>query len=217
MKQQYYLLAAAFITLGGCQLMSVNQVAVIEPKAPTSQIDALYDEAQRQKQEDELDNVQNSRRYSPVIHNLQLANYVEQMALELVDTMNSDQDINIAVASFVDFDSNLRTTNQLGNQIAETFIHQLQKFGYGVVDFKTTNSVSVTQKGDLSFSRDVKALTNKRVASHVLSGTMIYRSSGVEVNARVTDIDSKQVVASTRKLVPSYVLYSEELALFDVR
>ncbi|MBD1582974.1 FlgO family outer membrane protein [Pseudoalteromonas sp. S16_S37] len=217
MKQQYYLLAMTLTVLSGCQLMSVNQVAVIEPKAPTSQIDVLYDEAQRQKQDDELGNVQYSRHYSPIVHNLQLANYVEQMALELVDTMNSDQDINIAVTSFVDFDNTLRTTNQLGNQIAETFIHQLQKFGYGVVDFKTTNSVSVTQKGDLSFSRDVKALTNKRVASHVLSGTMIYRSSGVEVNARVTDIDSKQVVASTRKLVPSYVLHSDDLALSDVR
>ncbi|BBN81055.1 hypothetical protein PA25_10400 [Pseudoalteromonas sp. A25] len=216
MKQQNFFLTVGLLTLSGCQLVSVNHNTNQVSHTPQpSQIDMLYEQAQRQQQADEPQHMLNSRRYSPVSHNLQLANYVEHMALELADTMSADQDINIAVTSFVDFDNNLRTTNQLGNQIAETFIHQLQKFGYGVVDFKATNSVSVTKNGDFSFSREVKSLTNKKVASHMLSGTLIYRSSGVEVNARVIDIDTKHVVATSRKIVPSYVLYSDEVAVLE--
>ncbi|CAH9065976.1 hypothetical protein PSECIP111951_03505 [Pseudoalteromonas holothuriae] len=217
MKQQNYLLIVTALTLGGCQLLNNTQAPIAQQQVAPSQIDVLYHEAHEQQQADELQSLPNSRRFSPVIHNLQLANYVEQMALDLVDNLYSEQEVNIAVTSFVDFDNNLRTTNQLGNQLAETFIHQLQKFGYGVVDFKATQSVSVTKGGDFSFSRRSKALTSKKIASHVLSGTMIYRSTGVEVNARVIDIDSKQVVASTRKIVPTYVLHNADIALSGVR
>ena len=33
-------------------------------------------------------------------------------------------------------------------------------------------------------SRDVEELAERRIASHVLAGTLIYRTNGVEVNAR---------------------------------
>lgn len=149
--------------------------------------------------------------YSPHSHHIKLANYVEQMALDLADTMMSDQVINIAVVSFVDLDKTLQKSSQLGNQLSETFIHQLQKFGYGVVDFKTTGQVVVTHFGDFVFSRDLKDLSEEQVASHVLSGTLLYRTNGVEVNARVIDIKTKRVVASSTKLVPNYVLHSASI------
>ncbi|WP_105168825.1 FlgO family outer membrane protein [Pseudoalteromonas sp. T1lg23B] len=220
MKQQIYLATALLLTLSGCQLLIPTKIYIEdEHTAPNHSVKGQAKQQSTQDEDvqiDEFSALQNTRRFNPSQHHLRLANYVEQMALDLVDTMNSEQDINIAVTSFVDFDNNLRTTNQLGNQLAETFIHQLQKFGYGVVDFKTANSVSVTSSGDFSFSREVRALANKRIASHVLSGTMIYRSTGVEVNARVIDIDSKQVIATSTKLVPNYVLQSADIVLSSV-
>ncbi|CAM3935987.1 FlgO family outer membrane protein [Pseudoalteromonas byunsanensis] len=221
MKQQTYFLTILLLTLSGCQLLIPTKIYIEEErKAQKHSIDMQIKQQAMNEESEQLDEfsaLQNTRRFNPSQHHLRLANYVEQMALDLVDTMNSEQDINIAVTSFVDFDNNLRTTNQLGNQLAETFIHQLQKFGYGVVDFKTANSVSVTTNGDFSFSRDVRVLANKRIASHILSGTMIYRNTGVEVNARVIDIDSKQVIATSTKLVPNYVLQSADIVLSSVR
>ncbi|MCF6434653.1 MULTISPECIES: FlgO family outer membrane protein [Pseudoalteromonas] len=218
MKQRIYLLSTLVLALSGCQLLIPTKIYVEEERTAHNQSSNAQTKQQLIEDElaDEFSALQNTRRFNPSQHHLRLANYVEQMALDLVDTMNSEQDISIAVASFVDFDNNLRTTNQLGNQLAETFIHQLQKFGYGVVDFKTANSVSVTSSGDFSFSREVKALTNQRIASHILSGTMIYRSMGVEVNARVIDIDSKQVIATSTKLLPHYVLQSANIVLSSV-
>ena len=42
----------------------------------------------------------------------------------------------IAVASFVQL-KDLESTNWLGNQIAESFVHELQRHGLVVIDFKT--------------------------------------------------------------------------------
>jgi len=121
------------------------------------------------------------------------------------------------VTSFVDLDNSLTKSSQLGNQLSESFIHQLQQFGYGIVDFKTTDQILVNPRGDFVFSREVENLANKRVASHVLSGTLIYRSSGVEVNTRIIDVQSKRVVASSQKLLPYYVLKNDDINLRSAR
>ncbi len=148
-----------------------------------------------------------SRAFAPYAHHKQLRDYVEQMALMLVDNMQLDADkLSIAVTSFVDYDETLERTNQLGNQLAESFMHQMQKFGYATVDFKTTNQIRIGRSGDFVFSRDIENLARQQVASHVLSGTLIYRRQGVEVNARVVDIRSKKVVASSQKLLPYFVI-----------
>ncbi|MFQ3288062.1 MAG: hypothetical protein ACI93V_000273, partial [Alteromonadaceae bacterium] len=59
----------------------------------------------------------------------------------------------IAVASFVDL-KDLESTNWLGNQLSESFVHELQRHGLLIVDFKTTGNIRVTKEGDYVFSRD---------------------------------------------------------------
>ncbi|ALS32162.1 hypothetical protein PTRA_a0860 [Pseudoalteromonas translucida KMM 520] len=158
-----------------------------------------------------------STQFTPLKHHKTLVNYVEQMALDLVDTLESgselEESINIAVTSIVDLDATLNNSNQLGNQISETLIHQLQKFGYGVVDFKTSDAINVNRRGDFVFSRDIKNLSKKHMASHVLGGTLIYRANGVTVNTRVINVNNKKVVASSRKFIPRYVLNKEDIYL----
>lgn len=156
----------------------------------------------------------NTQQFLPNAHNKTLTNYVEQMALQLTDTMQvAPQDAAIAIASFVDLDSTLKTANQLGNQLSETFIHQLQKFGYTAVDFKTANLITVSSKGDFAFSREARHLTHDNIATHILSGTLIYRKQGIEVNARIIDVTSKRLAASSRSLIPFYVLNKEDIYL----
>ncbi len=200
------------LSLAGCQTAPKSPSANTH-RASHYDINANYEQAQ-QPMRGEYDT---SQQFTPLQHHKTLVNYVEQMALDLVDTLESGQEldhsINIAVTTVVDLDATLNNSNQLGNQISETLIHQLQKFGYGVVDFKTAAKITVNSRGDFVFSRDIKKLSKKHMASHVLGGTLIYRRNGVSVNTRVINVSNQQVVASSRKFIPVYVLSKEDIYL----
>jgi TolB-like protein len=168
------------------------------------------------KPEPELEEMQPSKPdYVPINHFVKLDNYVEQMAIELSDLLNETQNMSteLAVASFVRLDWSLQTSDQLGNQLAETFMHQLHRFGYQVVDTKLMDSGHISRMGDYVFSRKSKAKFNSEDAEYVLSGTMLYREKGVLVNARVMSLESKKVIATSSKLIPWYVLRSENILL----
>lgn len=202
------------LVLAGCSTAGNNKQVKTNNAGTHFDINARYEHAQGLQTQSEYDS---SQQFIPLKHHKTLVNYVEQMALDLVDTLESgselEESINIAVTSIVDLDATLNNSNQLGNQISETFIHQLQKFGYGVVDFKTSDAINVNRRGDFVFSRDIKNLSKKHMASHVLGGTLIYRANGVTVNTRVINVNNKQVVASSRKFIPIYVLNKEDIYL----
>ncbi|MCD1238231.1 FlgO family outer membrane protein [Vibrio cholerae] len=108
----------------------------------------------------------------------------------------------IAVTSFVDL-QNMDSTNWLGNSVSEGFIHQFQRRGFKVVDFKTTGSIQVTQQGDFAFSRDWKNLSSEQEVQYVLTGTMLRQEGGVIVNARVVGMHSRIVVATAQGFLPA--------------
>lgn len=135
-----------------------------------------------------------------------LNEYVEQMALHMSDRIDPYHVSPIAVTSFVTFDSTLNRTNMLGNQIAESFISELQNFGMPVVDFKTTGAISVTPVGDFSFSRNFEALSDVQQIGYVLSGTMVQKPEGVLVHARIVGVKSKVVLAATSQLIPQFII-----------
>lgn len=200
------------LLLPGCNLMGESAKAKPAP-AVVSNLDFNQIMAQMQR-DDEQGQYADTTQFKPNKHHKSLVNYVEQMALDLTDTMQvAPQDAAIAVTSFVDLDANLNTASQLGNQLSETFIHQLQKFGYSAVDFKTAELITVNNRGDFAFTRDTRKLAGTNIASHVLSGTLIYRENGVEINARVIDIQSKRLAASSRTFIPLYVLNKEDIYL----
>lgn len=206
---------AKLLTVGGVISILSACSMTNNTAEPVQSTTSRYDLTQmlKQVQMNSAEPLENSAQFSPNKHHKTLVNYVEQMALDLVDTMQTELDTSIAVTSFVDLDATLNNSNQLGNQLSESFIHQLQKFGYGIVDFKTTDHIAMNARGDFVFSRDIEQLANQRIASHVLSGTLIYRSNGVEVNARIIDITSKRVVASSNKILPYYVLNNADIHL----
>ena len=141
--------------------------------------------------------------------NKQLNDYVAQMAMQLVETFHYfPTESRVAVASFVDLDSELNRTNIIGNQLAEAFIHQLQQFGVSVVDFKTTRDIQVTANGDFVFSRNHSQLDALQQIDYVLSGTMVFGPRGIMVNARVINFRTKVVAASSQQLIPHFVISS---------
>ncbi|MBG9989652.1 MULTISPECIES: FlgO family outer membrane protein [Pseudoalteromonas] len=206
----------ALANLTGCAFTQNNESAEMNASSTTQvnyDLASMLKTAEQKSTQDDA----NGNQFTPLQHHKTLANYVEQMALDLVDTLEFESDtnanINIAVTTLVDLDSSLTKSNQLGNQISETLIHQLQKFGYGVVDFKTTQTIDVNSRGDFAFSRDIEKLSEDQMASHVLAGTLIYRSDAVVVNTRVINAHTKKIVASSRKLIPIYVLNKEDIYL----
>ncbi|XPF93777.1 FlgO family outer membrane protein [Colwellia sp. RE-S-Sl-9] len=111
----------------------------------------------------------------------------------------------IAVASFVDL-KDLESTNWLGNQLSENFIHELQMHGMVVIDFKTTGHIRVTKDGDYAFTRDWKELPERQIIDYVVTGTMMEKDGGVMVNARMIGMQSRVVVASAQSFIPAWVL-----------
>ncbi|MDP5192089.1 FlgO family outer membrane protein [Rheinheimera baltica] len=157
---------------------------------------------------------------SPTLTNLnsnkQLDDYAAQMSMQLVDTLhNFPITSRVAIASFVELGSELNRTNIVGNQLAESFMHQLQQFGIAVVDFKTTRDIQVTANGDFVFSRAHNKLDSIQMIDYVLSGTMIHTPKGIMVNARVIDFRTKVIAGSAQQLIPHFVigaLYSDNIS-----
>lgn len=111
----------------------------------------------------------------------------------------------IAVASFVNL-KDLETTNWLGNQLAENFIHEFQRHGLVVIDFKTTGHIRVTKEGDYAFTRDWNELPKRQIIDYVVTGTMMEKDDGIMVNARMIGMQSRVVVASAQSFIPSWVI-----------
>jgi len=111
----------------------------------------------------------------------------------------------VAVASFVDL-KDLESTNWLGNQLSENFVHELQRHGLIVVDFKTTGHIRVTKEGDYVFSRDWKELPERQIIDYVVTGTMMEQEGGIMVNARMIGMQSRVVVATAQSFIPDWVI-----------
>lgn len=141
--------------------------------------------------------------HSPVT----IQHYVRGLMQEMVVSMsNVTEQTPVAVASFVYLDTDLNQGSLLGNQIAESFVHELHNFGVLVVDFKMTGYLSVTPQGDFVHSRDVADLEGEMSAQYALGGTLSRHKDGILVNARMIEFGSKMVVASAQSLIPTHVI-----------
>lgn len=149
-----------------------------------------------------------SNSYSPRYSHKTLDDYAEQMTMELMDKARVLQaESRVGVASFVNFDASLQTTNPLGNQLAESFIKEVQAFGLAVVDYKMMDHINVAADGDKVFSRNARKLDDADV-DFVLSGTMHRDEKGVRVNARIVSMEDRRVVATARGFIPHFVVNS---------
>lgn len=149
----------------------------------------------------------NSSLFSIDLHFNRLGEYTEQMAAELQkDVQGMQVELPIVVASFVNLDSSLQTTNTLGIQLAESFINDLQQIGMPVADHKLMGVLNITDKGDFAFSRDIGQLSNNMDIGYVLTGTMQKNNGGMLVNARLINFKTNVVAASTSKFLPNIII-----------
>ncbi|MBT0587433.1 hypothetical protein KIU71_13500 [Alteromonas sp. SM 2104] len=136
-----------------------------------------------------------------------VGDYVKNLTQDLIGNMDHiTTSTPIAVTHFALLDSNLQETNLLGQQMAESFVHELHKFRIPVVDYKATDYVRVTEAGDFILSRNYLELDTELPMDYVLTGTMTKHQGGYLVNARVLGFRTKNVVASAQMLLPFYVV-----------
>jgi TolB-like protein len=151
----------------------------------------------------------NSHTLEASSNSVMLGEYVEQIATDLLQNMLVPVGgASVGITSFVEFSTNLSSINMVGAILAEEFIFELQRNGIMVIDYKVQDSVEVKGSGDFIFSRNNTKLTLNGVMKYVLVGTLIYNKQGIWVNARIVDIESKEVVSSAKKLVPYFILDS---------
>ncbi len=134
-----------------------------------------------------------------------VGDYVQAMTQDLISNMEYLSDKTpVGVTNFAMIDSDLQTTNILGFQLSESFIHELHKFRIPVIDFKATDYIRVTQQGDFLLTRDYLELTENAPIQYILTGTMTKHQNGYLINARILGLQSKAVVATAQMLLPMH-------------
>lgn len=140
----------------------------------------------------------------PLVKNIN--HYVRGIMHNLVDNIHYINDKTpVGVASFIFLDRAYNQSSLLGNQIAESFMHEVHQFGIPVIDFKTTDYLRVTERGDFVFSRDFLELKDELPIKYVLAGTLVKHRAGFLVNARIIGLTSKAIVASAQGFIPNSV------------
>jgi TolB-like protein len=133
--------------------------------------------------------------------------YVRGLMKDLVSNLQYVNNTTpIAITSFVMLDSDFTQGNLLGNQIAESLMHEVHKFGIPVIDYKTTGYIRVTEQGDFTFSKDYLDLSADLPMRYLVGGTMLKYNSGYLINARIIGVDSKAVVATAQSYIPDQVV-----------
>jgi TolB-like protein len=133
--------------------------------------------------------------------------YVRGIMQDMAENLQYvNQKTPLAVSSFVFLDDDYNDASLLGNQIAESFMHELHSFGVPVIDFKTTDFMRVTPSGDFVLSRDYLELNQEQNFNYVLAGTLVNHQGGVLVNARIIGLTSKAVVGTAQGFIPQTVV-----------
>ncbi|MDA9557186.1 FlgO family outer membrane protein [Vibrio sp.] len=129
--------------------------------------------------------------------------FIESLTEELMLSNTSISTLTpMAVTSFVDIE-HYDATNWLGNTVSEGFMHQLQRRGFKIVDFKSTGTIQVTDSGDFTLSRNWQELAGEQEVQYILTGTMLRQEGGVLINARVVGARSNVIVATAQGFLPA--------------
>lgn len=107
----------------------------------------------------------------------------------------------IAISSFFDTDT-YEDAGYLGRELAELFVHEMNKRDIEVSEFKLTGKIRLTKEGEYIMSRDYRAIASKAKVANILSGSMTRNDRGIVVVARVIDVKDATVVGSATGFIP---------------
>ncbi|NWO02241.1 MAG: hypothetical protein HLX52_04670 [Idiomarinaceae bacterium] len=134
------------------------------------------------------------------------AKFSAQLAEQLVD--NASIRLNTAkvgITNLVGVTSQYDESSALSQVLSEQLLLELHRRELSVLDFKATDFIRVTPKGDFALTRDYLELDEVMPITHVLVGTLSHHRDGVMVNTRLVDINTKVVVSVAQIFIPEAV------------
>lgn len=142
-------------------------------------------------------------RHTPVIT---LDHYARNLVHELMALHHRiDEQAMVAVTDLSFIESDLQQGSVFSNHLSEAIIYDLHVFGVPVLDFKVTDFIRITEGGDFVLSRDFSELSAELPIKYVVTGTMTTHQSGVMLNARLVEIETKRVISAARTFVPAHI------------
>ena len=162
-------------------------------------------------QQDYKNNVSESKQIGSNINEqvVDINYYVRGMMQDLVSNLQYvNSKTPLAVTSFVFLDGSYEYSDVVGKQLAESFSHEIHKFGIPIVDYKVTGYIRITQNGDFVLSKDFLDLESDLPVRYVLTGTIVKQPTGYLVNSRIVGLESKAIVASAQGRLPNKVVNS---------
>lgn len=134
-----------------------------------------------------------------------LQHYAEQLAYQLAQA-DGVKGQRVAISSFVELDETLSQTTPLGNQLSELMRTLLPQHGVVVVEHKLTSRLWVGPHGDFALSRDARLLAKQLDMDAILTGTLVTTERGMEIQARVVQLDTQSISSSATGFIPHLVL-----------
>jgi len=112
-----------------------------------------------------------------------------------------------AVANFALLDSDLKKTNHFGRQLNEAIMHETSRIGFSVFDLKSTGRLQFTNSGDIFWhSENINELSGELNIDYVITGTMTKHQGGYLLNARIIDVTTNILLASSQSFAPAEVV-----------
>lgn len=130
--------------------------------------------------------------------------YAEQMVHVLyqkVSVQNIEK--SIAVPPFISIPYSKQGNKQLNVSVAEAFVVDMQNIGLPVAEFILTNASENEQTNFISY---IEELAGSEYFGYVLKGTIREIEQGTMLHAKIIDVETKQVIASTSKFLPKYLV-----------
>lgn len=133
-----------------------------------------------------------------------LGEYTEQMVYVIFDKLSLQQvDKSIAVPPFISLLPETSSNGQLNIELAELFVADMHNIGLPVAE----NILTYSDPSDKSdFLNTIAYIQNNEEVGYILKGTIRENDKGVMVYAKIINVESKAIIASTSKLIPHYLL-----------
>jgi TolB-like protein len=147
---------------------------------------------------------QDSNLFKPGTNFQKINEYTEQMVHVLYQKV-SLQNIEkaIAVPPFISLPYTKNSNQQLNVSVAEAFAVDMQNIGFPVAEFILTNASENEQTNFISY---IEELAGSQHFGYILKGTMREREQGIMIHAKIIDVETKKVIASTSKFLPKYLV-----------
>ncbi|MCJ8294164.1 MAG: FlgO family outer membrane protein [Colwellia sp.] len=129
--------------------------------------------------------------------------YTDRIAFELSKQIKVSELTGVAVASYVDLDDNLTSSNALGNKLAEALIMSLHEFGFNLIELNLSEGIESNQQGTFVFDREQH---NDTQPSFVIAGIISYQKNSVTLNTRLMNTSDSTILATNALSMPNFIM-----------